>query len=169
MAFELTKDLPTKISSIKTPLETVEARVLARQIVLVAILRAGLGMQNAFLKIFPEAAVGHLGFYRNEETLEPVKYYEKLPNHLPDSEIILSDPMLATGGSLNASLDLLKEYGAKKIKCAILVAAPQGVEFIFKNHPDITIYIAALDRDLNKHGFILPGLGDAGDRLYGTG
>ena len=168
MAFEITKDLPTKEIQIQTPLESTKSKILDCQVSLISILRAGLGMQEAFMKILPEASVGHLGFYRNEETLEPVRYYVKLPQNLDQSIVILLDPMLATGGSLNAALELIKDHGTNKIKCVSLVSAPQGVRFVLNNHPDVEIYTAAIDRELNECGYILPGLGDAGDRLYGT-
>jgi uracil phosphoribosyltransferase len=125
-------------------------------------------MQEPFLHVFPEAKVGHLGFYRNEETLQPVKYYAKLPEIDDNTVIFLCDPMLATGGSLNAAIGLLKSYGAQTIKCFTLVAAPEGVRKVRKMNPGISIYAAALDRELNEHGYILPGLGDAGDRQFGT-
>jgi uracil phosphoribosyltransferase len=168
MVFEITKDLPTRKVQIDTPLEKAHARTLKRKLVIVSILRAGLGMQEPFLRIFPEAKVGHLGFYRNEKTLQPVKYYAKLPAITDDTTVILCDPMLATGGSLNAAIGLLKSYGAEQIKCFTLVAAPQGVRTVFKLNPDVEIHTAALDRELNERGYILPGLGDAGDRQFGT-
>ena len=168
MFFEVTKEIQTKSIKITTPLESMEGQILKNDLIIVTILRAGLGMQEAFLNLFPEAAIGHLGFYRNEETLQPVRYYYNLPKNLADSEIILADPMLATGGSLNAAIALLKEHGAKRIKCVTLVSVQQGIDFVLSNHPDVAIYTAALDRELNNKGYILPGLGDAGDRQFRT-
>ena len=168
MLFSITKDLPVKLCQIPTPLETAAFKVLDCDLVVVSILRAGLGMQEALMELLPDAKVGHLGFFRNEETLQPVEYYAKLPKNLQTSIVLLADPMLATGGSMNASLDLLKEHGAQTIKCVTLLAAPEGVEAVQKQHPDVEIFMAALDRQLNDRGYILPGLGDAGDRQFGT-
>ena len=168
MLFKITQDLPVQTVEIETPLEKADANVLDCDLVIVSILRAGLGMQEPFLHVFPEAKVGHLGFYRNEETLQPIKYYAKLPEINENTVVFLCDPMLATGGSLNAAVGMLKSYGATTIKCFTLVAAPQGVRKVRKMNPEISIFTAALDRDLNEHGYILPGLGDAGDRQFGT-
>jgi len=168
MCYEVTKDLPLREIRIETPLEETPARKIQDNIVIISILRAGLGMQNSFLNLLPEAGVGHLGFYRNEETLQPVQYYYNFPKNLNESVIILTDPMLATGGSLNAALDLLKEHGAKNIKCVMLVSARQGIDFVLEKHSDVMIYTAAIDRELNENGYILPGLGDAGDRQFKT-
>lgn len=168
MAFEVTKDLELLTKEIETPLEVTQGHVLKDEIVLVPILRAGLGMVDAFLELIPEAKVGHIGLYRDEETLKPVDYYFKLPKNLEKSVTIILDPMLATGGSICAAVSYLKERGAKKIKVASLIAAPEGINKLTKEHPDVKIYIAVLDRQLNQKGFILPGLGDAGDRIFGT-
>ncbi|CUT05158.1 uracil phosphoribosyltransferase [Candidatus Chrysopegis kryptomonas] len=168
MAFEVTKDLATTTKEVETPLEVTEGHELKDEIVLVPILRAGLGMVDAFLEILPEARVGHIGLYRDEETLKPVDYYFKFPKNLDKSVVIILDPMLATGGSVCAAVSYLKERGAKKIKVVSLIAAPEGINKLTNEHPDVQIYIAVLDRQLNQKGFILPGLGDAGDRIFGT-
>jgi uracil phosphoribosyltransferase len=168
MAFEVTKDLATTTKEVETPLEVTEGHELKDEIVLVPILRAGLGMVDAFLEILPEARVGHIGLYRDEETLKPVDYYFKFPKNIEKSVVIILDPMLATGGSVCAAVSYLKERGAKKIKVVSLIAAPEGINKLTNEHPDVQIYIAVLDRQLNQKGFILPGLGDAGDRIFGT-
>ncbi len=168
MAFEVTKDLTTEPKEVETPLEVTQGYELKDEIVLVPILRAGLGMVDAFLEILPEAKVGHIGLYRDEETLKPVDYYFKLPKNLDKGVVIILDPMLATGGSVCAAVSYLKERGAKKIKVVSLIAAPEGISKLTNEHPDVQIYIAVLDRQLNQKGFILPGLGDAGDRIFGT-
>jgi uracil phosphoribosyltransferase len=153
---------------VETPLETTQGHTLKDEIVIVPILRAGLGMVDAFLELFPEARVGHIGLYRDEETLKPVDYYFKFPKNLDKSIVIILDPMLATGGSICAAVSYLKERGANKIKVVSLIAAPEGINKLTNEHPDVQIYIAVLDRQLNSKGFILPGLGDAGDRIFGT-
>ncbi len=168
MAFEVTKDLDLLPMEVETPLEITQGHTLKDEIVLVPILRAGLGMVDAFLELIPEAKVGHIGLYRDEETLKPVDYYFKLPKNLDKSISIILDPMLATGGSVCAAVSYLKERGAKKIKVVSLIAAPEGINKLTSEHPDVQIYIAVLDRQLNQKGFILPGLGDAGDRIFGT-
>ncbi len=168
MAFEVTKDLDLITKEVETPLEVTQGHILKDDIVLVPILRAGLGMVDAFLELIPEAKVGHIGLYRDEETLKPVDYYFKFPKNLDKSVAIILDPMLATGGSVCAAVSYLKERGAKKIKVVSLIAAPEGINKLTKEHPDVKIYIAVLDRQLNQRGFILPGLGDAGDRIFGT-
>jgi uracil phosphoribosyltransferase len=168
MAFEVTKDLDLLPKEVETPLETTQGHTLKDEIVIVPILRAGLGMVDAFLELFPEARVGHIGLYRDEETLKPVDYYFKLPKNLDKSIVIILDPMLATGGSICAAVSYLKERGANKIKVVSLIAAPEGINKLTNEHPDVQIYIAVLDRQLNSKGFILPGLGDAGDRIFGT-
>jgi len=145
-----------------------QGHTLKDEIVIVPILRAGLGMVDAFLELFPEARVGHIGLYRDEETLKPVDYYFKFPKNLDKSIVIILDPMLATGGSICAAVSYLKERGANKIKVVSLIAAPEGINKLTNEHPDVQIYIAVLDRQLNSKGFILPGLGDAGDRIFGT-
>jgi uracil phosphoribosyltransferase len=168
MAFEVTKDLDLLPKEVETPLETTQGHALKDEIVIVPILRAGLGMVDAFLELFPEARVGHIGLYRDEETLKPVDYYFKFPKNLDKSIVIILDPMLATGGSICAAVSYLKERGATKIKVVSLIAAPEGINKLTNEHPDVQIYIAVLDRQLNSKGFILPGLGDAGDRIFGT-
>jgi uracil phosphoribosyltransferase len=168
MAFEVTKDLDLLPKEVETPLETTQGHALKDEIVIVPILRAGLGMVDAFLELFPEARVGHIGLYRDEETLKPVDYYFKFPKNLDKSIVIILDPMLATGGSICAAVSYLKERGANKIKVVSLIAAPEGINKLTNEHPDVQIYIAVLDRQLNSKGFILPGLGDAGDRIFGT-
>ncbi|CUS91879.1 uracil phosphoribosyltransferase [Candidatus Kryptobacter tengchongensis] len=168
MAFEVTKDLELLSREVETPLEVTQGHVLRDEIVLVPILRAGLGMVDAFLDLIPEARVGHIGLYRDEETLKPVDYYFKFPKNLDKSIIIILDPMLATGGSICAAVSYLKERGASRIKVVSLIAAPEGITKLTTEHPDVQIYVAVLDRQLNHKGFILPGLGDAGDRIFGT-
>lgn len=168
MVYEVTRDLPLKERGVETPLEKTKAYVLARKVTLVPILRAGMAMCDGILKIIPHARVGHLGLYRDKNTLKPVEYYAKFPTDISDSEVILIDPMLATGGSAVAAVDYLKNLGVHSMKFVCLVAAPEGVKLMDKHHPDIKIFTAALDRELNDHGYILPGLGDAGDRIYGT-
>lgn len=166
MTLEATRDLPTGEVSVMTPLETMAGRSLACRPVLVPILRAGLGMVDGILQLIPEARVGHIGLYRDHATLEPVSYYFKLP---PDpAEVLLLDPMLATGGSAAAAVAGLKAAGAGRIRLLCLVAAPEGVDALGAAHPDVPVFAAALDRELNGQGYIVPGLGDAGDRLFGT-
>lgn len=169
MAFEITRHLPLKEITVDTPLVETKSNVLAgKKLGLIPILRAGLGMVDGMLRLLPAAKVGHVGLYRDPETLQPVEYYIKLPSDLEERELIVLDPMLATGGSANDAIESLKKRGGKQIKLMCLVAAPEGVDLIRKNHPDVDIYLAALDEGLNEHGYIKPGLGDAGDRLYGT-
>lgn len=169
MAFEITRDLPLQDVEVKTPVKSTKSKVLAgKKIGLVPILRAGLGMVDGMRKLIPAAKVGHVGLYRDPETLKPVEYYIKLPSDIQERELIVIDPMLATGGSANDAIDSLKKRGAKHIRLMCLVGAPEGVELIKKNHPDVDIYLAALDEGLDEHGYIVPGLGDAGDRLFGT-
>lgn len=168
MAYEVTRDLLLRRTKIRTPLEATTGYALASPIVLVPILRAGLGMVGGFVEVIPDARVGHIGLYRNEETLQPVDYYFKVPKHLDRSIVFVLDPMLATGGSGSAAVQYLKERGARVIRFVSVVAAPQGVRFLHRNHPEIQIYTCALDRTLNRNGYILPGLGDAGDRMFGT-
>ncbi len=168
MAADVTRDLPTMPIEVETPLEVMDGHAIACHVILVSILRAGLGMQDPFLRLFPEAKVGHIGLYRNEETLQPVSYYENLPDDLTGHIVILLDPMLATGGSICAGIDLLKKHGAGQVKCVGLVAAPEGIAVLSEKHPDVEIYVAAVDRTLNDKGYILPGLGDAGDRQFRT-
>lgn len=169
MGYEITRDLPLEDVEVQTPLvEAIGKQIAGKKVGIVPILRAGLGMVNGLLELMPMAKVGHVGMYRDPETLQPVEYYCKLPSDLADRRIIVTDPMLATGGSAAAAISLLKEKGAKEIQLMCLVAAPEGVEVVNKAHPDVRIYVAALDEKLNDHGYILPGLGDAGDRIFGT-
>lgn len=168
MAYEVTKGLPLKNIEIVTPICPMTGKQLVRPIILVPILRAGLGLVEGFKTIIPTAKVGHIGMARNEETLEPEEYYAKFPACLDEADVIVVDPMLATGGSACAALQNIKKRGAKYIKLACLVAAPEGIEMIEKNHPDVDLIVAALDEKLNEKGYIVPGLGDAGDRLFGT-
>lgn len=168
MAYEITRDLPVRKVEIVTPVAACVTEELAKEIVLVPILRAGLGMVNGIRNLVPTAKVGHIGLYRDEETLEPHEYFAKFPSNMPDSVVMVLDPMLATGGSASAAIDMLKKRGAKTIKLVCLVGAPEGVKRIEDDHPDVEIYLAALDEKLNEHGYIVPGLGDAGDRIFGT-
>ncbi len=169
MAFEITREMPLEEVEIQTPVATAKSKVLTgKKIGLVPILRAGLGMVEGVLKVIPAAKVGHIGLYRDPKTLQPVEYYVKLPSDLEEREFIVVDPMLATGGSAIEAIHSLKKRGAKNIKFMCLIAAPEGVELLKEAHPDVDIYIAALDEKLNEKGYIVPGLGDAGDRLFGT-
>jgi uracil phosphoribosyltransferase len=169
MAYEVTRDLPLEEVPVQTPLEkTTGRRIRGKKLVVVPILRAGLGMVDGIMKLVPGARVGHVGLYRNEETLEPVTYYLKVPGGAANREFIVVDPMLATGGSAAAAVRLLKEKGAHAVRFMCLVAAPEGVHTLTRAHPDVPIFAAALDRQLDEKGYILPGLGDAGDRLFGT-
>ncbi|HUN66174.1 MAG TPA: uracil phosphoribosyltransferase [Bacteroidota bacterium] len=168
MAYEVTSDLDTKTIGVVTPLERTEGHAMVDPIILVPILRAGLGLVGGFVEVLPDARVGHIGLYRDEVTLNPVDYYLKFPRKLGRALVILLDPMLATGGSATSAVTVLKERGAKKIRFVSLVAAPEGVKALRRRHPGIRIYTCALDRELNEKGYILPGLGDAGDRMFGT-
>ena len=169
MAFEAFKDVPTQTITVETPLETVEQTVVKENsIAIVPILRAGLGMVYGVLTLFPAAKVGHIGMYRNEETLEPQEYYCKLPQGIEEKVVMLVDPMLATGGSACDAIALLKKRGCKHIKFLAIIGAPEGVEKVHSEHPDVEVYVSTLDRQLNENGYILPGLGDAGDRIFGT-
>jgi uracil phosphoribosyltransferase len=168
MAYEVTRDLPVRRTRVRTPLEVTEGAVVKPPIVLVPILRAGLGMVGGFVEVIPDARVGHIGLYRDEETLQPVDYYFKVPRHLARALVLVLDPMLATGGSAAAAVSYLKEKGARWVRFVSLVAAPEGVRVLRRSHPDVEIYTCALDRQLNRRGYILPGLGDAGDRIFGT-
>ncbi|MDO6656265.1 uracil phosphoribosyltransferase [Anaerobacillus sp. 1_MG-2023] len=169
MAYEITRELPTEEVMVKTPVTEAKSKVLSgKKLGLVPILRAGLGMTDGILKLIPAAKVGHVGLYRDPETLQPVEYYVKLPADIEEREFIVIDPMLATGGSAVEAINSIKKRGAKNIKMMCLIAAPEGVELLNEAHPDVDIYIAGLDEKLNEKGYIVPGLGDAGDRLYGT-
>ena len=169
MAYEITRDLPLTDVEIETPVAVSTQKMIAgKKLGIVPILRAGLGMVDGFLKMMPNVKVGHIGLYRDPETLEPHEYYLKLPTDVTERDFIVVDPMLATGGSAGDAIAALKKHGAKSIKLACLCAAPEGVERVQAEHPDVEIYLAALDEKLNDHGYIVPGLGDAGDRLFGT-
>ena len=169
LCYEATRDLPLEEVEIETPITMAKTKVLAgRKLALVPILRAGLGMVDGMLNLIPAAKVGHIGMYRNEETLEPVEYYCKLPNDINEREVFVLDPMLATGGSACDAIGQIKKRGAKHIKFIGLVAAPQGLKALHEAHPDVDIYVGALDEKLNDNGYIVPGLGDAGDRIFGT-
>jgi uracil phosphoribosyltransferase len=169
MAYEVTKDLPLEPVEIETPLEKTTQNMLSgKKLTVVPILRAGLGMVEGVVRLMPGVRVGHIGLYRDHETLEPVDYYFKIPSEAEERDFVLLDPMLATGGSASAAVTSLKRQGAKRVRMLCLVAAPEGVQRMLKDHPDVHVYAAALDRELNAVGYILPGLGDAGDRLFGT-
>lgn len=169
LTYETTLDLKTQASEISTPLEPMQGEILVENIGLVPILRAGLGMVEGVWELMPSAEVWHIGLYRDEDTLQPVQYYNKLPIEPTVSVCLILDPMLATGGSAVATIDILKDWGVSKIKFVGLIASPQGIQTLHKRHPDVPIHLAAVDRDLNDRGYILPGLGDAGDRQFGTG
>ena len=169
MGYEVTKDLPLGEIEIKTPVQKTTAKVLkGKKLAIVPILRAGIGMVDGFVNLIPAAKVGHIGLYRDPVTCEPVEYYCKLPEDIGDREIFLVDPMLATGGSATAAIQLLKEKGANNIRMINLVAAPEGIEAVHAAYPEVDIYVAAVDEKLDDHKYIVPGLGDAGDRLFGT-
>ena len=168
MAYEVSRDLPVKDVEVKTPMAVCKTQMLAKDVILVPILRAGMGMTHGIRNLIPTAKVGFIGLYRNEETLEPVEYFAKFPKNLDDAIVMVLDPMLATGGSSSAALDMIKKRGAKNIKLVCLVGAPEGVKYVEEHHPDVDIYLAALDEKLNDIGYIVPGLGDAGDRIFGT-
>lgn len=168
MVYEVTRDWPTKPQIVQTPLEKMTGKILARKVTLVPILRAGLGMAEGVLHMLPEARMGHLGVRRDEATLHPIAYYQKLPPDIAETEVLLIDPMLATGGSASAAITFLKNAGVTSMKFVCLVAAPEGIQAVHREHPEMQIYCAAVDRQLNDKGYILPGLGDAGDRIFGT-
>lgn len=169
MTYESTRDIKLEKVTVETPLEKTEQyKVPEESVAIVPILRAGLGMVNGVHKVFPTARVGHIGMYRNEETLQPCEYYCKLPEGIDKKTVFLVDPMLATGGSACDALDALKKRGCKNIKFMAIIGVPEGVEKVAKAHPDVQIYVSTMDRQLNENGYILPGLGDAGDRLFGT-
>jgi uracil phosphoribosyltransferase len=169
MAFEITRDLALEEVEVQTPVAKAKAyKIAGKKLGIVPILRAGLGMVNGVLNLIPAAKVGHVGLYRDPETLKPVEYYVKLPADISERDLIVVDPMLATGGSASAAIASLKQRGGVNIKLMCLIGAPEGVKEVQKEHPDVDIYLAALDEKLNEHGYIVPGLGDAGDRLFGT-
>ena len=168
IAYEVFRDLRKKTVAIRTPLEKTKGVKIGQQVVLVPVLRAGLGFVEGFIKVIPEARIGHIGIFRDENTLKPVDYYAKLPRDLSKAKVCLLDPMLATGGSASAAISYLKKMGASDVCMASLVAAPEGVKAVQRAHPHVKIFICALDRELNEKGYILPGLGDAGDRIFGT-
>ena len=169
LCYEATRDLPLEEVEIETPITMAKTKVLAgRKLALVPILRAGMGMLDGMLTLLPAAKVGFIGLYRDEETLQPVEYFCKLPQDIAERDVLVLDPMLATGGSASAAIDCLKARGCREILLMNLVAAPEGIEVVSKNHPDVDIYVAAVDEKLNEQAYIVPGLGDAGDRLFGT-
>jgi uracil phosphoribosyltransferase len=169
MCYEVTRDLPLEEIEIETPVSKTMSKVISgRKVGIVPILRAGLGMVDGFLNLLPAAKVGHVGLYRDPETLEPVEYYCKLPTDVEDRELIVVDPMLATGGSAIAAIQFIKDRGATNIKFACIVSCPEGIKAVHDAHPDVDIYTGAIDEKLNDHAYIVPGLGDAGDRLFGT-
>lgn len=169
LAYEVTRNLPLVECEVETPVAKAQAKVIAgKKLGIIPILRAGLGMVNGMLRLIPAAKVGHIGIYRDPDTLLPVEYYVKLPSDVAERELIVVDPMLATGGSAAAAIDFLKQRGAQSIKLVCLIAAPEGIEKVHSHHPDVDIFTAAIDSHLNEHAYIVPGLGDAGDRLFGT-
>lgn len=170
MTYEITRGFPLKDVEIETPLGKYVAKELAasRKVCVVPILRAGLGMQSGVVNMIPAAKIGHIGLYRDPETLQPVEYYCKMPADIAERTMIVVDPMLATGGSASAALTMLKEKGAKNLILMCLVSAPEGIKVINEDHPDVPLYVASVDEKLNEHGYIVPGLGDAGDRIFGT-
>lgn len=169
MGYEVTKDLPLRDVEIETPIQKTMAKELdGKKLAIVPILRAGIGMVDGFISLIPAAKVGHIGLYRDPETCEPVEYYCKMPQDIGEREVFLVDPMLATGGSATAAIELLRARGAKNIRMINLVAAPEGIEAVHSKYPEVDIYVASIDEKLNDHKYIVPGLGDAGDRLFGT-
>lgn len=169
MCYEATRDLPTDDVEIKTPVAVGAFKQLTgKKLAIVPVLRAGLGMVDGILTLIPSVKVGHIGLYRDPESLEPVEYYCKMPNDIAERDVIILDPMLATGGSASAAIQFIKNYDVKHIKLMNIIAAPEGIQRVHKDHPDVDIYCAAVDEKLNEHGYIVPGLGDAGDRIFGT-
>ena len=169
MCYEATRDLPLEEVEIKTPITTGKFKTLAgKKLAIVPVLRAGLGMVEGILQLLPAAKVGHIGLYRDPQTLEPVEYYCKMPNDIAERDIIILDPMLATGGSASAAIQFIKNYDVKHIKLMNIIAAPEGIERVRRDHPDVEISVVAVAEKLNDHGYIVPGLGDAGDRIFGT-
>ena len=169
MCYEATRDLPMEEVEIKTPITTAKFKMISgKKLAIVPVLRAGLGMVDGILTLLPSVKVGHIGLYRDPDTLEPVEYYCKMPTDIAERDVIILDPMLATGGSASAAIQFIKNYEVKHIKLMNIIAAPEGIERVHHDHPDVDIYCAALDEKLNDHGYIVPGLGDAGDRIFGT-
>ncbi|MCL2081140.1 MAG: uracil phosphoribosyltransferase [Oscillospiraceae bacterium] len=169
MCYEATRDLPLREVSIKTPVAPAKAKVVkGKKLAVVPVFRAGLGMVEGILKLIPPTKVGHIGLYRDPETLKPVEYFCKLPPDISERDVVILDPMLATGGTAVAAADALKKHGCRNIKLMCIIAAPEGIAFMRDNHPDVDIYVSAIDDYLNDHGYIVPGLGDAGDRIFGT-
>ena len=169
ITYEATRDLPLTTKEVETPIcKTVAPTLKGKKFAIVPILRAGLGLVDGVLRMVPGARVGHIGLYRDEETLEPVKYFCKMPKDVNERDVLIVDPMLATGGSADAAISCMKEFGCTHIKLMVLLAAPEGIERIQKSHPDVEIYCGAVDEKLNENGYIIPGLGDAGDRIFGT-
>jgi uracil phosphoribosyltransferase len=169
LAYEATREIPVEETFCETPLTKTKAWMISGQLIaLVPILRAGLGMVDGLLRFMPMAKVGHIGLYRDHDTLQPVEYYCKLPTHIADMDVFVLDPMLATGGSVAKAIEIVKARGARRIRFLCVVSCPEGIAFLQKAHPDVKIYTCVVDERLNEHGYILPGLGDAGDRLYGT-
>lgn len=169
LAYEATRDLPLQEIEVQTPIVKAKSKVLAgKKLGIVPILRAGLGMVDGFINLIPAAKIGHIGLYRDPETLNPVEYYCKLPTDVAERDLIVLDPMLATGGSASAAIAFIKERGCRSIKLVCLIAAPEGIARLVEDHPDVEIFVAGVDEKLNDHGYIVPGLGDAGDRLFGT-
>lgn len=169
MAYEVTREMPTETVKVETPICVTDCKMLSgKKVAIVPILRAGLGMVDGMLKLIPAAKVGHIGLYRDEVTLQPVEYFCKLPQDIEERDIIVTDPMLATGGSAIDAISLLKKRGAKYIRLMCLLGSPEGINAVKTAHPDVDIYLASIDEKLNEKGYIVPGLGDAGDRLYGT-
>lgn len=169
MCYEATRDLPLQEVTVRTPVaQATVKRIAGKKLAIVPILRAGLGMVDGVFALIPSAKVGHIGLFRDPETLEPVKYYCKMPTDIAQRDVIILDPMLATGGSASAAITFIKEYGVQSIKLMNIIAAPEGIARIQRDHPDVEIYVASVDERLNEHGYIVPGLGDAGDRIFGT-
>ena len=169
MCYESTRNLPMEETEVETPIGLAKVQVLAgKKLAIVPVLRAGLGMVDAMIDLIPSAKIGHIGLFRDPETHEPVKYYCKMPNDIADRQVFIVDPMLATGGSAVAAISFVKEYGCKSITLMDIIAAPEGVEAVRKAHPDVDIFLAAIDEKLNENAYIVPGLGDAGDRIFGT-
>jgi len=168
MTYDVCRELKTSETTVQTPMGATAGRILSEPLTLVPILRAGIGMTDGILALLPEAKVGHVGLYRDEETLDPIEYYAKFPPDMAEGIVLLIDPMLATGGSASAAVSLLKERGCSRIRLICLVSAPEGVKRMADDHPDVLVYSACLDESLNANGYIIPGLGDAGDRLFGT-